>query len=387
MARKQKEILVSVVKKSDRNHLVYKWEDRVADTRGEETTETTSRRTAKSHERMTALIESIVARRKPKAVDPTWAVFRARYERSRKTVWRPKTLAAWTSAANKLEALVPLEKLSDLGAGAIDDFCVALHGTVSAPTVDSYLRSIRAAVRWAAEIYPAYTAPRITVSKAPSKGRPLANREFDDMLKKCVDVVGQEKAGSWRFLLEGLVWSGLRLQQALDLSWEIEAPLHVEALDSPHPRLHIAASGHKGGREQQLPILPPLASLLRQVPNQQRTAFVFNPKSKQGGTVRNVSGASALICEIGEAAGIVTGERLQREKGKVTGKVPRYAGAHDLKRTFVERLLAKGFHPAKIAQLAQHRTFDVTQHHYAGHDVRQLSEYAQGLFEAAETET
>jgi integrase len=388
MPRKRKEILVSVVKRSDRKHLIYQWEDRVSGNRGWDSAETASRREAMSHDRMSALIDSIKAKRKPKKTNPEWRVFRERYERSRKTEWRPNTLAAWITAVNALEGAVQLDHLSDLDAGAINDFRVALHGSVRPTTIDTYLRSIRAAVRWAADIYPAYKPPKIKTNKPPSAGRPLVDEEFQRMLKACAAVVGKENAGSWRFLLHGLVLSGLRLGQALNLSWEIEAPVHVENLDGPYPKIVIRSSDHKGHRDDQLAMGPPLIAKLRQVPQQQRTGHVFNPRGS-GGVIRNMNRVSAIICDIGEEAGVVVGTRVLRKKNKDSGKKevigegPKFAGAHDLKRTFTERLLLLGCHPATIAKLAQHRTFDTTQRHYLGDDARKTSEYLQRLYATA----
>ncbi|MHC4302112.1 MAG: tyrosine-type recombinase/integrase [Planctomycetota bacterium] len=391
MPRKKKEILISVVRRSDRAHLVYQWEDRIAGTRGSESAGTSSRRTANSHEKKAALIESIVAKRRPKSTDPTWEAFRTRYERSKKTEWRPSSLANWVSAANALERCVEIGYLSDLDASAIDEMRVALHGTVAPSSIDSYLRPIRAAARWAAEIYPNYTPPKFRIQRAPSKGRPLADEEFQRMIDACADIVGEKNAGSWRFLLRGLVHSGLRLGQAMQFSWDIEAPVHVENLDGQFAKIVILHEEHKGKRESQLAMQPPMVKLLRQVPAQQRAGFVFNPRGKRG-VVRDTRNVSGVVCRIGEKAGIVTGKRLEKKKDKKTGRMKvigeteRYAGAHDLKRTCGERLLRIGTHPATIARLLQHRTFDVTQQHYLANDVREDSKYLQGLFEAAKEE-
>jgi integrase len=382
MARKKKEITVSVVKRADREHLVYVWQDRVAGTRGWESAGTASRQEANAADRKADFIAEIRARRKRKKADPEWRVFRERYERSRKTVWRPSTLAAWTTAANNLEAAVELGHLSDLDAGAIDDFRVYWHGRVKPASIDAYLRSIRAATLWAAKIYPGYEPPEITTKKPPAAGRPLVDEEFDRMMDACEPVTGKESAGSWRFLLEGLVLSGLRLGQALQLSWEIEAPVHVENLDGRHPIIVIAASDQKGHRDTELSMDVPLINRLRQVPNQQRTGFVFSPKGKRG-VIRNKNRASGIICAIGKKAGIVVGTGLKRRKNKksgeweVLGTQPKFAGAHDLKRTCGQRMLERGVPAPMVAKLLQHKTFDTTQRHYLSDDARKTSEYLQ----------
>lgn len=384
MARKPKEITVSVVRRADREHLIYRWQDRVAGTKGEESAGTASRQEANSADRKADFIAEIRARRKRKKADPEWRVFRERYERSRKTEWRTSTLKAWLTAAGNLEQAVELGHLSDLDAGAINDFRVFWHGKVKPASIDAYLRSIRAAALWAAEIYPGYEPPRIRTKKPPNAGRPLVDEEFDRMLQACEAVVGADNAGSWRFLLEGLVHSGLRLGQALSLSWEIEAPVHIEGMDGPAPKIVILVGDHKGHREDHLPMTLPLINRLRQVPGQQRTGFVFNPRGPRG-VIRNKNRASAIICQIGKKAGIVVGTNVKRRKNKrgeweVLGTEPKFAGAHDLKRTCGQRMLERGVPAPMVAKLLQHRSFDTTQRHYLSDDARKTSEFLQRVY-------
>ena len=52
------------------------------------------------------------------------------------------------------------------------------------------------------------------------KGRPITGEEFDRMLAKVPEVVGDAAAESWRHYLRGLWWSGLRLAESLELFWE-----------------------------------------------------------------------------------------------------------------------------------------------------------------------
>lgn len=78
------------------------------------------------------------------------------------------------------------------------------------------------------------------------KGRPITTEEFERILTKVEDVVGTECEESWKFLLKGLWSSGLRLGEALQLSWEETAELAVD-FSGKRPMFRIAATtGIKG---------------------------------------------------------------------------------------------------------------------------------------------
>ena len=51
-------------------------------------------------------------------------------------------------------------------------------------------------------------------------------KEFDRMMADVPAVVGDDRAESWRWLLNGLWWSGLRLREAFALTWK-KGGLHV----------------------------------------------------------------------------------------------------------------------------------------------------------------
>jgi len=76
------------------------------------------------------------------------------------------------------------------------------------------------------------------------KGRPITREEFERMLK-ATDVVRPNDAAIWKGLLEGLWLSGLRLGEALELSWDIDAGISVD-LTGKYPCLIISAESEKG---------------------------------------------------------------------------------------------------------------------------------------------
>ncbi len=59
-----------------------------------------------------------------------------------------------------------------------------------------------------------------------------ATEEYERMLDKVAEVVGDAAVDSWKRFVEGLWLSGLRLGEALILSWDGDAPFTV---DTGHP--------------------------------------------------------------------------------------------------------------------------------------------------------
>src|SRR5690606_24976349 len=99
-------------------------------------------------------------------------------------------------------------------------------------TLASHLRSIMAAFSWAVRKGLMVKAPDVDMPKAANgldrsmRGRPITGEELDRMVAKVADVRKLE-AEKWKRLLRGLWLSGLRLGEALALSWDADAPITV----------------------------------------------------------------------------------------------------------------------------------------------------------------
>ena len=108
------------------------------------------------------------------------------------------------------------------------------------------------------------------------KGRPITTEEFERMLAKVPAVVGDRAAESWRHLLEGLWWSGLRLGESLAVRWDYGSELYIDT-SGDHPALRIFAEGEKGHKDRLCPLVPEFCEFLEQTPEEYRTGYVFNP--------------------------------------------------------------------------------------------------------------
>ena len=376
------EIRVKIVRISGRRNFVFRWSDPVTGKSGQTTTGTSKRWEAKR--RRLAFIKELEAKRPVTTAD--WSNAGERYEREHLSRRSADHLAGWRKARNRFAGVVDPRTLFDLNDSNISKFRGAVHGQLAPASIDTYLRSLRAFARWAAKIFEGYTAPAISTGKAKSKGRPLSGKEFKAMLRACDGVCG-EHAASWKFFLRGLAFSGLRLNQALQLSWDREATIRACRIDSIQPLIYIAMEDtSKGRREQWIPMIPPLVKLLRKIPPDQRNGFVLNPRLTKGVTHCRET-ASETIRRIGAAAEIQVGTRLKKDRqtGTVT-VVPKYASAHDLKRTFVQILIRQGLHPSEVMLFAQHQSYETTARHYAEHDATRLGGRIRELFRKRKTQ-
>jgi integrase len=71
----------------------------------------------------------------------------------------------------------------------------------------------------------------------------------------------KREPGRWQRLLRGLWLSGLRLGEALALSWEDDSPISV-SFAGKYPALRILAEAEKAHRDRLLPISPEFAEFL-----------------------------------------------------------------------------------------------------------------------------
>jgi integrase len=94
--------------------------------------------------------------------------------------------------------------------------------------------------------------------------------------RRCVaGVVGQAAAQAWKFFAKVLWFQGLRVKEALHLSWDQE-DLHRVDLGQKYPVIWIRAELEKGKKDRIHPMAPELAELLRGAPESRRTGLVFD---------------------------------------------------------------------------------------------------------------
>lgn len=266
------------------------------------------------------------------------------------------------SAFSMISKIISPDHLSSITTAALSKYAQTLRGDPwnrSETTIQLHLSKLSTALRWGVErgyLATVPAMPRIARSKGTkAKGRPITDREFLTLLRAVSQVVGRVAARSWRRLLVGLWLSGLRLDEALHLTWKVEdsheADLWID-LSGKYPLLGIAAESEKGRQDRLLPLTPDFGKWLCKTPQHMRTGPVFPlVKHRHKGVIR-LDHVSKTICQIGEASGVVVSS---------TGK---FCSAHDLRRTFGLRWSQK-LMPAELQQLMRHEDIATTMKFYA----------------------
>jgi integrase len=207
---------------------------------------------------------------------------------------------------------------------------------------------------------PAIEMPKRANTGKMMKGRPVTAEEFDRMIDKTKAEVGESRAKSWQRDLDGLWLSGLRLSEAIELSWDDESTLHV-VMNGKYPMLRIPAEGEKGHKERLLPITPDFAEWLAQTPQEARCGRVFRFVATTGKRYTERFSAGRVVSSIGERAGV----KVSTKKAKDGSSKVKFASAHDLRRSFGERWARKVM-PQVLMELMRHESMETTLKYYVG---------------------
>ena len=247
-------------------------------------------------------------------------------------------------------------------------------------TIARNLRHIKAALRWAERQGLMRKAPTIEMPKLPKgqalmKGRPITGEEFDRMLA-AVPKIRKADAPAWARLLRGLWLSGLRLSEAVALSWDDGALFSLDA-SGQHPVFRIMPEGQKSRQPEVAPTTPDFAAwLLAEFPEGQRAGRVFNLASVTTGSPIASHRVGQIIGRIGRAAGVVVGTAEKTVKDKTSGKrvrktVKQFAGAHSLRRAFLTRWSRRAM-PAVLQRLARHAHITTTMSYYVSNTAEEI---------------
>lgn len=278
----------------------------------------------------------------------TWAEFRRLYFADALPGMAESTQAKLASLFDTFEKLAHPNRLSDLSSGHVSTFIAARRRRgIRDTTIRGDLGHLQSAFSWMkrhgliAEV-PQIDKPKRAKSQKAMKGRPITQDEFQAILNLTA-------SSDWRWLLRGLWGSGLRLGEALSLTWQAGLSMSLD-FTRKRPMLRVPASSEKGNQERLLPISPEFAELLAEVPEDQRTGNVFPvPFASQ-------ESVSAFISELGRTAGV----EVHREPGRI-----KFASAHDFRRSFGERWASKVM-PAVLMAMMRHEKIETTLRFYVG---------------------
>lgn len=303
----------------------------------------------------------------------TWAEFRERYETERLPALSRNTTNKVNSLFNAIEELIGVDKLAKLNSTQISTFQRRLRDErkCEEATIKGLLAHLKACLNWAMKMKLINEVPHIempTRAKGSKmmKGRGISGEEFDRIIAKVADVVnegGRADAGAverHKRFLRGLWWSGLRLGEAIDLSWD--EPGHILAdLSGEYPMFVIPGDKQKNGEDQLLPMAPEFADLLRETPADERTGRVFTLGVRWPKVGPGLMDVSRLIVGMGKKAGVV-----------VNPKPKKFASAHDLRRSFGERW-SQIVMPPVLQQMMRHADIHTTMKYYVGQDSKRAA--------------
>ena len=204
----------------------------------------------------------------------TWTEFRERFEGESIPSKAPKTADKFQAMFNAVERHVNPKLLASLDADQISRFQKALRESdkLAEPSIKGHLAYLHSALEWARLIGLLVAVPEIAMPTrtAGMKGCAIVAEEFERMLSAVPDVVnkkpqeGTEKSAdrraddaarveSWRFLLRGLWWGGLRLGEALSLDWTDDRSLCVDR-SGKRPMFRVRAHAEKGYKDRTFPM-------------------------------------------------------------------------------------------------------------------------------------
>jgi integrase len=293
--------------------------------------------------------------------DDAWKFFRDRLREEYFPGVSPKTSAVMTSALNHYSRLLNPARVSDVTGSTASVFAAKLAADgIAQASVFSYLTNLKVALNWAESVGMVAKAPKIKLPRQADRtfmrGRPIVEDEYHAMLKAC--KIWGDEAPAFRRLLDLLWLSGLRLSEALALSWD-RPPIYVNLDAKPHPQMLFFAEGHKARRDEAVPIPPDLAEWLRQTPPRNRRGLIA-PVAH-----RRVNHISLKVSKIGEAAGVRVNDDAKA------------ASAHDFRRAFGLRW-AQVLMPIHLKTLMRHCEIKTTLRYYVGQSAADLGRIMWG---------
>jgi integrase len=241
----------------------------------------------------------------------------------------------------------------------------------SESTIACSLRNLRVVARWGHRHGYLNKVPVFDMPKGVQrmKGRPIATEEFERMLAATAKVVGVKAAESWKLLLEGIWWSGLRLGESMALRWDHQPGGVFVMLNGKKSVLAFDTDSQKSGKVQLVPLAPEAVRLLE--PLQESSGYVFKPRRQDGlPLARDAERVGKIIGQIGRKAQVLVDNR--------TGK---NASAHDLRRAFGFRW-SRRVMPPQLQELMRHASIETTMRYYVGQNAEAT---AQELWDAIGT--
>lgn len=299
----------------------------------------------------------------------SWEVFRQRFSDEHLITLAPKTRKAYRTALNHFEVLIGKPVSMNLvDAGLLSKFKAKLIGSsIVTTTVRSYLNFVICALSWAKSVNIIQVAPKIKLPKLQRdeksmNGRPITDEEFESFVAAAKLVRPDDHVAYERFI-RGLRLSGLRIDEAEKLDWD-RGPVRLDLDGGRHPRILLGVEGHKGRRNEILPVTPDFAAFIATTPLEHRRGRVFKVGTK----------ARRIVADIGRASGVVVSE---------SDGVPVYVSAKHLRKTFATYWSYR-VRPIILQRLMRHRDIKTTLKFYVAQEADDVGDELQRAYRSGD---
>lgn len=221
-------------------------------------------------------------------------------------------------------------------------------------SINSYIKALMASLNWAKQMGFIKDAPKLRLSSRQSamRSRPITAEELDRYIM-AARKVRPDDYKRWKRTIRWLYLSGLRISEAVKLSWDSKQPFSVQ-LTADSAYFVISSIGQKSRKEEICPMAPDFADALRRIPHKLRRGTVFRlPFSRHW--------VQSVLRKIGKRSGIKV-----NQQGKTVS-------AHDLRRSFCTRwsMLVK---TTVLQRMARHADIDTTLKYYVLHDAKTIND-------------
>lgn len=353
-------VRVRVFRRSGREFFEAQWTDPVS---GKKKTRSTGKATKKEALRVAARIESEIEDGTFEAFSRIgWESFCDRYKNEVLSARAHKTKLKTVGTFLKVETYLRPKFVSAIDSEAVSKLQAALRNEgLTEATIKSHLSALRASLRWAQSVGIISQAPtfKMPVRVNTMKGRPITTEEFDRIRDSVEAEVGADLAEEWKFVLDGIWWSGLRLGEAWSLHWTDATQITVE-IDRKNPMFRIPSGTDKSRKFRLLPMAPEFAEMLRKIPDRQRRGWIFKARGVEERIRPQMDWAGKLISRFGEKAGV-----------KVNAS--KFASAHDFRRSFGTRW-SKIVMPRVLQQMMRHESIQTTMSYYVESEAEELAD-------------
>jgi integrase len=239
-------------------------------------------------------------------------------------------------------------------------------------SIATNLRNLRVFLRWAhnqGHIQKLPTFPKYKGTR--SRGRGLNLEEFERLLQAAKDMRPNDYP-QWERFLKAIWHSGLRLGEALQLSWDEDSGFRLD-LSQRIGRFQIQSASQKSRRTQEAPITPTFEAWMRETPVAERKGLVL-PLVNPDGKPYSRQNVAKFIAAFGKKACIL----VDRELNKT-------ATCHDLRKSFGSRLAPQLPSMEVLASLLRHASTQTTEQYYRHRSVERTANLLQQFCPANES--